>query len=133
MEPLSISRVHRLGVAARSLGRGHAPWRIDLYTAGISNPLTTINIHVTREPESYGGDQTITRLQQPSILPVAARLTAGAVSSIFSLALYCCPFRYNTVFQELPKRNRQSSGERDNTDFAAAHAGAGEPFPPPCR
>src|SRR6476659_8287391 len=50
----------RLGVAACSLGRDHAPQRIDLYPAGTIHPQTTIDIHVSREPESCGGDQTTT-------------------------------------------------------------------------
>src|ERR1700680_839237 len=38
----------QLGVAACSLGRDHAPRRIDLYPAGTLRPLTTIDIHVSQ-------------------------------------------------------------------------------------
>src|SRR6266699_3730024 len=75
--PFSLPR-RQLGVAASSLGRDHAPRRIDSYPAGTARPLTTIDIHVSREPESCGGDQTTTGLQGAIYLP--DRLTAAAVS-----------------------------------------------------
>jgi hypothetical protein len=69
----------------------------------------------------------------PSCLPVAARLTAFAASSPFCLTLSRCALRHQAILKKLPKRNRQSSGKRDDADLAAAHTGAGEPLPPPGR
>jgi hypothetical protein len=72
-------------------------------------------------------------LVEPSNFPVVARLAAHAASSIVALTLYGRTLRYNASFQKVPKRDRQFPGECNNADFAATHAGAGEPLPPPRR
>lgn len=80
----------QFGVAARSLGRDHAPERIDLYPAGTPRPLTMIDIHVSREPERCVGDQTITGSHKT--INFAGRLTAFAASSIrFSYPFIVAP------------------------------------------
>lgn len=125
---------HKFGVAARSLGRDHAPWRIDLYTAGTLLPLTTIGIHVSREPEHCGGDQTTTGSHRT--INLAGRRpphrVRGKLNPLF-LTLYCCALRYHAVLEKSPKCNCQPSRKSDNADLAAAHSRAGEALTPPCR
>ena len=91
--PLRDSLVHQIhsallspscefSVAACSLGRGHAPQRIDLYPAGTLRPLTTIDIHVSRESKAAVVTKLLLGFVEPSIFPVAARLTARTASLI---------------------------------------------------
>ena len=92
-----------------------------------------IDIHVSRGSESCGGDQTTTRPRGAIKLP-GRRSPHRVRGKLYrSLTLYGCPLRYEAVLEKLPKRDRQSPGERDNANLAAAHAGTGEPLPPPDR
>jgi len=120
------------GVAACPLGRDHAPQRIDLYPAGTRRPLTTIDIHVSREPESCGGDQTTTGLQGAINLP-GHHSPYRCRGKLVLLTFYGCSLGNQAVLEKLPKRDRQSPRECDDADLAAAHAGTGEPLPPPDR
>jgi hypothetical protein len=72
--------------------------------------------------------------EQPSIFPVANRLTADAVSSLTSwLDLECGSFRNNAIFDEAPERYRELSSQRDNADLATTHTLVPEAFVPPQR
>ena len=62
-------RAFLIFIALASLGRDHAPRRIDLYPAGTLRPLTTIDIHVSREPERCGGDHTTSGLREAINFP----------------------------------------------------------------
>jgi hypothetical protein len=124
----------QFGVAARSLGRDHAPERIDLYPAGTPRPLTMIDIHVSREPERCVGDQTITGSHKT--INFAGRRSPHRVRgklNPFLLSLYCRPLGHHAILEKLPKRDGQSPGERDNADLAATHSSTGKALPPPRR
>jgi hypothetical protein len=123
----------KFSVAARSLGRDHALWRIDLYTARTLRPLTTIGIHVSRKPESCSGDQTTSRLREAIYLPGRRSPYRRRGKLYCSLTLYGRALRYEANLEKLPKGDRQSPSQRDDADFAAAHASTGEPLPPPSR
>ena len=106
--------------------------RIDLYPAGTWYSLTTIAIHVSREPElrerpNYFWASSSHQFSR-SLLASPPLRQARSVSALHDRSV-----RHETVFQELPERDRQSAGEGDNADLAAAHAGAGKALAPPDR
>src|SRR5258708_37558308 len=90
-----------------------------------------IDIHVSREPESCGGDQTTTGLQGAIKLPGRRSPHRFRGKLYPSLTLYGRPLRHEAVLQKAPERDRQSPGERDDPNFSAAHAGAGKALSPP--
>src|ERR1700730_11761262 len=110
------------------------PWRIGLYTAGTQVPLTTIDIHVSREPESCEGDQTTSGSQRTT--NIAGRRPPhrhrGKLYPL-SLTLDYGALGHYAMLEKAPERDCQLAGEPDNADFAAAHSGAGETFLPPGR
>jgi len=120
--------------AARSLGRGNALWRIDLYTARTSRPLTRIDIHVNREPTRCDSDQTTSGSRWT--INLAGRQPPHRVRGKLTsccLNLYRRAIWYQALLDELPEDNCQSARKCDDADLAAAHAGTGEPLPPPLR
>ena len=62
-------------------GRGHALRRIDLYPVEGLGPRTTIALHVGRSRAARAATTLLLGSGEPSIFPVAARLTAAAASS----------------------------------------------------
>jgi hypothetical protein len=105
---------YKFSVTAPSLGRDHAPWRIDLYTAGTLYPLTMIDIHVSREVESCVGDQTTTGSHRTIMLagrrpPHRVR---GELNSFF-LTLYRGSLGDHAVLKKTPECNCQPSRKPD--------------------
>src|SRR4051812_4478153 len=126
--------VCKFGVAARSLGRDHALWRIDLYTAGTPRPPTPIGIHVSREPERCDGDQTTTGSHRT--INLAGRRPPHRVrgkQNLVFLTLYRCTLRHQAILKKSPKCNRQPSRKPDNANLPAAHSRTGEALTPPGR
>lgn len=100
----SLLPEHRFSVTASSLGRDHAPWRIDLYTAGTLRPLTMIDIHVSREAESCVGDQTTSGLR--GAIKLAGRRSPRRIRGKldpFFLTLCCCALRQQAAHRETAK------------------------------
>lgn len=103
-----------------------------LVSGGNLYSLTTIAIHVSREPELrerpnyYWASSSHQFSRSPLASPPLRQ--ARSVSALHDRSV-----RHETVFQELPERDRQSAGEGDNADLAAAHAGAAEALAPPDR
>ena len=71
--------------------------------------------------------------EEPSIFPVARPPYRSRSKLAFFLTLYGCPFGHQALLEKLPKRDCQSASQRDDSDLATAHAGAGKPLPPPGR
>jgi hypothetical protein len=119
----------------RSIGRGHALQRIDLYPVRVASTLFPQSVFTSAEARKRRWrTKLLLGCEQPSIFPVANRLTAGAVSSLTSwLDLECGSFRNNAIFDEAPERYRELSSQRDNADLATTHTLVPEAFVPPQR
>ena len=82
--------------------------RIDLYPVGTMS-RTTITIHVSRSVKARLATKLLLGFDEPSIFPVANRLTAEAASSIpvvSSSALQRGALRNDAMLDEPPERDR---------------------------
>jgi hypothetical protein len=97
---------------------------------------TIIGIHVSRSPKGVGGDQTTFGLREPSIFPVANRLTAVAVSSKTCsprLHFQRCTFWDDALLNEAPQGDRQFSCKSNDANLASAHPLPAKSLMPPKR